>query len=440
MRRSRARSILLFMSAAPKQVIHRHHALVATLLAIATLIGFVACFALWVNRQALNTENWTSTSSQILADPHVQEALSVYLVNELFASGDVQARLQSALPENLQGLSAPLTAGVRQLAERAVPRLLDAPKVQELWRRSNHAAHAALMRILSGGGKAVSTEGGVVALDLHQLLTELAAQLGFSSQLAAARSKLSSGSGAAARSTAEQKLGVSIPASSGKIVIMRSNQLSTAQDIAKAIRGLAIVLPLLSFGLFIFAVWLAAGWRRLALRSAGWCFFGIGVAVLLLRRVSGDAIVKALVVNQANKPAGEAVWSIGTSLLYDIAIAMVLYGLALLLAAWLAGATRPARFLRRAAAPWLRDHAVGSYAVAGVLLMLIVLWGPTPATRQLLPVLGFAALGALGVAALRRQTAVEFPDALPGDAIATLRRSWPFARGHAGGPSGLSRP
>lgn len=418
MRGSRAWPIIAFMAAALQRNVHSRRALVATMLAVATLIGFVSCFAVWVNRQALNTDNWTSTSSKILADSHVQGALSVYLVNELFNSSDVQARLQSALPEQLQGLSAPLTAGVRQLAERAVPRLLDAPKVQELWRRANHAAHATLMKILNGGGKAVSTEGGVVALNLHQLLTELAGQLGLGSQLAAARSKLSGGSGAQARSTAEQKLGVSIPASSGRIVIMRSNQLQTAQNIAKAIRGLAVVLPLLSVALFVAAVSLAAGWRRLALRSAGWCFFGIGVAVLLVRRVTGDAIVKALVANQANKPAGEAVWSIGTSLLYDIAIAMVLYGLALLLAAWLAGATRPARFLRHAAAPWLADHALGSYAAAGGVLMLIVLWGPTPATRQFLPVLGFAALAALGVTALRRQTAIEFPDA----PFATRRR------------------
>lgn len=420
--------MLSCMSTAVHRGVHGHRALVSTLLAVATLIGFVACFAVWVNRQALNTDNWTSTSSRVLADPHVQQALSVYLVNELFASGRVQARVQTALPEQLQGLSGPLTSGVRELANRAVPTLLDAPRVQELWRRANHAAHETLMRILNGGGKVVSTEGGVVALNLHELVTELAAQLGLSSQLAAARSKLSTGSGSAARSSAEQKLGVTLPSSSGQIVIMRSNQLRAAQDIAKAIRGLAIVLPLVSIGLFVLAVWLAAGWRRLALRSSGWCFLGIGIAVLLVRRVAGDAIVKALVANEANKPAGEAVWSIGTSLLYDIALAMVFYGVLLLLAAWLGGGTRPATFLRRAAAPWLREHALGSYVVAAVVLMLIVLWGPTPATRQLLPVIGFAALAALGVVVLRRQTAAEFPHAVAGEAFAGMRDAWPFAR------------
>jgi hypothetical protein len=58
-----------------------HHVLVPTLLVLATLIGTVAAFAVWVNRQALNTSNWSSTSSQILENKRVQTALSAYLKN-----------------------------------------------------------------------------------------------------------------------------------------------------------------------------------------------------------------------------------------------------------------------------------------------------------------------------------------------------------------------
>lgn len=410
---------------------HRHT--VAAMLAVATVIGFLACFAVWVNRQVLNTNNWTNTSSQVLADPHVQEALSAYMVNELFASADVSARLRTALPEQLRGLSGPLTAGLRQVANQVVPRVLATNGAQELWRRANHAAHEQLLRILNGGGKAVSTERGVVTLNLHELVTELGNRLGVGSQVAAAREKLAGGAGATARGTAEQKLGVTLPPSSGKIVIMRSNQLSTAQDIVKAIKGLALVLPLVALALFALAVWLARGWRRLALRSSGWCFFGIGIALLVLRRVAGQAVVKGLVANPANKEAANAVWSIGTSLLYDIAIAMVLYGLVLVAAAWFAGRTRPAVFLRRAAAPWMREHAVGSYVAVAIVLLLVVLWGPTPAMRQWLPVLGFFALAALGMTVLRHQTAFEFPNAMPGEAMADLRRAWPFVRAHGDG-------
>ncbi len=405
-----------------------HRILVPSLLAVATVLGFFACFAVWVNRQALSTDNWTNTSSRVLEDPHVQEALSTYLVAELFTSINVQEKLRTELPSELKGLSGPLTAGLRQIADRAVPKLLATSRVQATWRRANQVAHRELLTIINGGGKVVSTERGVVALNVHELVTELGKQLGLSSQVETVRGKLSGSSGAAVRGAAQEKLGLTLPASSGRIVIMRANQLSTAQNIAKAIKGLAILLPLLALAMFALAVSLATGWRRFALRSTGWCFFGVGVALLLARRVAGNAIVNGLVANPANKPAGEAIWSIGTSLLYDIAVAMVLYGLVLVAAAWLAGSTRPAMFLRRAGAPWLQAHVAGSYAAAGVVLLLVVFWGPTPATRQLLPVLGFAALAALGVAELRRQTAAEFPDAVPGEAMAQLRASWPFSR------------
>jgi hypothetical protein len=412
------------------RAVRPHRALVATLLTIATLIGFVACFDVWLNRQLLNTNNWTNTSGRLLEDPHVQQALSIYLVDELFKSVDVSAKLQTALPSELQGLAGPLSAGLRQVAGQAVPQLLATAQVQELWRRSNRAAHAQLLRVLNGGTKTLSTSGGEVALNLHELLTELAAQLGLSSQLESARSKLAGGTGAAARSAAQEKLGVTLPADGGRIVILRVNQLRTAQDIVKDIRGLSLVLPLLSLALFALALWLAAGWRRVVLRTTGWCFFGIGVALLLIRRVGGEEVVSGLVSDQTFKAAAQASWSIGTSLLYAIAAAMILYGLVLVCAAWLVGPTRSARFLRHVAAPWLRHHVAGSYAVAGLLLLLVVLWGPTQATRELLPVLGFAALAALGVAALRRQTAMEFPDAASGQALAELRGSWPFGRSH----------
>jgi len=415
---------------APATAPRVHRVVVPTLLVIASVIAFWACFAVWVDRQVLNTANWTETSSRLLANPAVEEALATYLVDELYAHEDVPAKLQNALPGELQGLAGPLAAGLRALAGRVVPKLLASAQVQELWRRTNRAAHQELLRILKSEGRALSTSGGVVALNLHELVTELGSQLGVSGQVAAVRSKLSGGTGAAARATAESKLGVSLPASSGRIVIMRSNQLKTAQDIVKAIRGLSLVLPILSALLFALAVLLASDRRRITLRSCGWCLFAVGFALLLIRRVGGETVVEDLVKNPTNKPAAEAVWAIGTSLLYDIALAMIAYGLVIVGAAWSLGTTRPAVVLRRTLAPWLRLHPAGSYGAAGVAMLLLVFWGPTPATRQLLPVLGLAALAAIGVATLRRQTAREFPDLTPAEALAALRGSLSFARRH----------
>lgn len=402
--------------------------LVPVLLTIAVILGFFACFAVWVNRQVLNTDNWVNTSTEVLANEKVEDALSAFAVNELFHNVNVAQELKAGLPTQLQGLAGPASAGLRTLAERAVPRLLATGAVQESWRRANRVAHAQLIQILNGGSKTISTKSGEVSLNLHELVNQLAAQLGVLSQVEAARSKLQGGGGAKAREVAQEKLGVTLPSTTGQLVIMRSSQLKTAQDIVKAIRHLALILPLLAIALFALAIWLDKGRRRKTLRTTGWCFFGIGVLLLLGRRAGGDAIVNSLVKVPANRPAVHEVWSIGTLLLYDIAIAMVLYGLVLVAAAWLAGSTRPATGLRRALAPLLREHALASYLVAEAILLLIVLWGPTPATRELLPVIGFAVLFAFGVSVLRAQTEREFPDAKPGEATARLRAWWADTR------------
>jgi hypothetical protein len=53
-----------------------HGVMVPLLLAVAALALFTGAFAVWVHRQALNTENWKTTSSKLLADEQVQAALA----------------------------------------------------------------------------------------------------------------------------------------------------------------------------------------------------------------------------------------------------------------------------------------------------------------------------------------------------------------------------
>ena len=54
------------MAAAALQRAHRKLAL--TLIVVATLLAFLANFALWANRQLLDTGNWTDTSTKLLED------------------------------------------------------------------------------------------------------------------------------------------------------------------------------------------------------------------------------------------------------------------------------------------------------------------------------------------------------------------------------------
>jgi len=379
---------------------------VAGVLVLATVLLLVAVLSTWVKRQVLDTNNWTDTSAQVLESKNVQATLGAYLVNQLFTNVDVAGQLRQALPQQLQGLAGPASGGLRQVADRAAPELLARPRVQDAWRLANQNAHKQFLRILNGGGTVVSTNNGEVVLDLSALVTALAGDVGLG-----------------------QRVSGALPPNTGKLTIMRANQLKTAQNVAKGVRHLSIISTILSFLLFGLAIWLARGRRRLTLRTTGWCFFGVGLLCLLVRRIGGDWIVDGLVKADSVKPAAHDTWNIATGLLRAISLAFVIYGLVVVVAAWLGGPTRSAQAVRRAFAPAMREHPGRVYAGAGFLYLLVLLWGPTPALRHFVPILIIAALLAFGIEVLRRQTAREFPDAQAGDTMHSLRAWWDARRG-----------
>ena len=66
---------------------------------------------MWANRQLLNTDNWTRTSTQLLEDRVIRDQLAIYLVDQMYASVDVPGELGEALPEPLQRSPLRLRAG-----------------------------------------------------------------------------------------------------------------------------------------------------------------------------------------------------------------------------------------------------------------------------------------------------------------------------------------
>jgi hypothetical protein len=131
--------------------------------------------------------------------------------------------------------------------------------------------------------------------------------------------------------------------------------------------------------------------------------------VVIVRRLAGDWIVNSLVQTDTERPAGRAVWAIGTELLRDIGRALVAYGAIVLVGAWVAGPTRLAVDLRKRLAPFFRDQPGTVFGVVVGLYSLVLLWGPTAASRQLVGILLLGVLLVFGVEMLRRQTLAEFP-------------------------------
>ncbi len=365
----------------------RRRRLPLVLIVVATLLAFFTIFAVWANRQLLDTDNWTDTSSKLLENDEIRGQVATFLVDELYANVDVKGQIEAALPPRAAPLAGPAAGGLRQVFEQGTDRLLATERAQTRWEQANRRAHAAFIQVIEGDGDVVSTSGGDVVLDLKALLGQTQERAGV-------------GGRAADR----------LPADAAQIRILQSDQLGLAQDLVNFFETLVLVLVLLTFGLYALALYLARGWRREALRACGVGFIVAGAGALLARSLGGGAVVDSLAKSEGVRPAVEATWEISTSLLKEAAGAMVAYGIVIVVAAWLAGPTGLAVATRRALAPYLREPRFAWGGLA-VVVLLILAWGPTPATRKVLPALLLIALLIAGVEVLRRQTAREHPDA-----------------------------
>lgn len=394
------------MSVPAAEVEQPHRKVVALLLVVAGFLTFVAIFSFWVNRQAMNTDNWVDTSSELLEREEIQTQLATFLVAQLYANVDVEAELRKALPPEASALAGPAAGGLRQLAQQVAERALTSARVQAIWEEANRAAHEQFLAVVNGGGSVVSTEEGEVTLQLGTVVEQVGEQVGVPGDLIA-----------------------KLPEDAGELKVLDSEQLSTTQKVAKAIRKLPIVLTALLILLFGGAIYLARGRRREAVRATGFGFIAAGVLALLVREIAGDSVTGSLATTASVEPAVQASWDVGTSLLVTVAVSAIAFGILAVIGAWLAGRTAPAVALRRDAAPYFRERQAAAYGVAAAIWLALIAWAPIAAFRKPFGILLFAVLFAIGTEALRRQAISEFPNEEPGRFGRRVRELYDRRRG-----------
>src|SRR6185503_7022719 len=316
-------------------------------LVIAGLLLFLSSFAIWINRVALNTNVFADTSSSLLDDPAIRSAVANRAVDELFANVDVQAEVEKQLPADYQGLAGPATAGLRQASYQIVNRALEQPRFQQLFKLTLRTTHETLVEVLEGGGDRVSTSNGEVTLDLRAIIEEAADRIGIGSQVAD-----------------------KIPADAGRIVILRADELDTAQNAFQLLKTLAWFLPLLTLAAFGMAIWLAAE-RRRAIRGTGWVIVVVGILGLLAAKFTRNYVVDSLVAREDDRQAANNAWNILTDLMRGSFRLMIVVGILFVVAAWLAGPGRRAVTARRWVAPGLQNRAWAYIVLVVVVLFLL---------------------------------------------------------------------
>jgi len=350
----------------------------AVLVVVASILAFAALLAVWVDRQVLDTENWTSASSEMLEIPAVRSRTAALLADRAYEESDIEGQIRSALPERAQPLAAPVAGLLRDRLEKRANEALARPEVQRLWEDANRAAHERLLDVLASDGP--------VTLDLHALLVAVERRAGVGGRVAAA-----------------------VPAGAATVTVLESDQLDTARRVARVLGALPIILVTLSLALAGAAIAWSPGRRRRAVRGYGIGLVAAGALALGATAWIGDGLVASLAKTAEGVTVVEGVFSIYTSLLVEAAVATIGYGVVVGLAAWLAGPTRWAVAVRRTAAPYLRQPELAYGGLALLVGVVFLWWAPTPATRNPATALVLIALLVVGLEALRRQTAREFP-------------------------------
>jgi hypothetical protein len=246
--------------------------LARALVVVGCVLALVASIGLWARQQLLDTDQWVTTSADVLSEPAVQAELSRYVAAELTSPGEERTH----------------TADF-------IRRVLAAPLVTQLWSSANRTTHERFVAVVNGD----ASSGEDLVLDLHPMILELA-------QLVAASSD--------------------VPADSGRIVVLESDQLDTvrtASDVLDTVSWWALGLTLAAFA---GALLLAPGRRAGIVAMIGGGLALVGVLLVAFRAGAGSVVAHEVARRTGAGDAASATWSVATTLLLHIAVGLLIAG------------------------------------------------------------------------------------------------------------------
>jgi hypothetical protein len=288
----------------------RHGGLMALLLVLALVLTLGAAVAIWLDRQALSNRGWTDTSADLIENPQIRTAVADQIVTQLFAQGNVDHRLSSALGP----LAGPAETQLRTLANQLAVTTLQTPQVKRAWRVANSQAHRQLVANIE------HNPDQDVYLQLTPIVNRLLDVLRASKPIEALPS--------AVRSVLDIRIG-----DAGRVRILRADQVRNVRVAVNTIRNLVLVLSLLAGICLVLAIVVATGQRLRAIAYVGVCLAVCGGILLAARALIAPALADSLTPasEPVNRAAVRAAWLVGTTQLRDTAIIMLVVGVVLLI-------------------------------------------------------------------------------------------------------------
>ena len=228
------------------------------LVVVAALLFPIALTSFWAQKTLLDTQRYVETVAPLAKDPTIQDAVatqvSTAINNQIDASGKVEEILAD-FPK-LQPLAGPITAGLHNLVNTTVDKVVTSDQFAGLWAEVNTRVQQGVVKVLSSDASEgpITIQGDQIILDTGDLITAVKQRLvdrGF---------------------TWAQNLPVP-PAADRQIVLLTSPQLAQARlayQIAQPVSQWLIFVVLL---LFVIAVLVAVRRARMVI--------AVGVSIIL---------------------------------------------------------------------------------------------------------------------------------------------------------------
>ena len=296
--------------------------------------------AVWTRATVLNTDRYVKTMAPIGESKAVQEAVADKLAARVNGAIDFNQLATEALPERADVLAPAIAAGAQSAIREGLDRFVASQRFEDLWVEANRRAHDRVVALLTTGKSGRLT------------LTDDTVYLDFSGAIDRLKERL--------RERGFDRVADAIPASvDGRIPLLTSDAFDTARRGINVLKGLSILLPLLTLLCFAGHILMSRPRRR------GWLRVGLGLAVtgLLLLALVGiarsaylGAIDQDVLPRQAAQDIFDAlIGLLRTTLRVAVLVAVLLAALSLL-------AGKPGRAAAAAAGPRLR--AAGARIIA----------------------------------------------------------------------------
>ncbi|MFZ0012922.1 MAG: hypothetical protein WAL25_02290 [Acidimicrobiia bacterium] len=310
-------------------------AIVFTILSTVAVVATVSSW--WTHRVLFDTDTWMETVGPIGTSEVVTDALSARFSDELIDWIDAEHRLGSLLPPILGPLADYGAGFINSVVIEETGRFFQSEFYANAWFRVNRAAHAAAVAVIRDEVTSVSTEGGVVTVDLIPVLTPIVdrvfarvTELGEAiPQVLLNQIDIDETIGAIIETYEREGL----PESLGAIEVYSSEQLAAVQSTTAVLDRLVWVLPFLTVLFAAAAIYFAplrfrVGWVLLTASALGWLLAWLAVTLIV------GSVVSSIETDAAATVAEEVFAGITsglTSLLMTLAVLAGLAGIGVLI-------------------------------------------------------------------------------------------------------------